>query len=278
VETRAAAQAGTRATVSKSSAPSRPPEVPVRHRPLLALPVLALSLLVVPAAGADQSATAVAPFVQTYDGAFKAPTRFTNTESGFPGAGRRVYLAAQAADGIIADIFRVDPRVLGGTFVIDNVADATGEGEVDVYFYSEFGDIQDGNTAITTGQFDTPAKGETGFVPAGTVFALVFSPNAINPTFTFTATQRPEVALTALDGVTVPIGTTLGITNDTADYATITHVPSSTRQKQLIDRSGTGNGLRVDETVDITFPSSTSAAGTYVFETSEGTKTVTVTK
>lgn len=238
-------------------------------RRLLAVPVLALSLLAVPTAVADDpSTTPTGAVVQSYSGKFVAPTRFTDGEGGFPGLGRKVYLVAQAADGVIADVFAVTPDAAGGAFVLGDVVDATGEGQLDIYFYSDLASAADG-TAVTTGEYASPDKGEQGFVPAGTTHAIVFSPNAVNSTFSFTATRRPQVRLTALDGVTMPKGSTLGIQNDTADYASIAH---RAPRNPLVNRSGQGNGLRVGEVVDVRFAS----AGTYVFDTSDGVKTVTV--
>lgn len=237
---------------------------------LLAVPALSLSLLALPSASAGPSVP-VGDTVQTYAGAFQAPTRFTDGESGFPGAGRKVYLVAQAADGVIADVFDVDPRAAGGSFELGNVKDATGAGNLDVFFYSDLASAADG-TPVTVGEFATPGKGgEKGFVPAGTRYAVVFSPDAVQPTFGFTARQRPVVGLSALDGVTVPAGTTLGLRNDGADYASLRHVVSA--GKPLVDRSGVGNGLRVGEVVDVVL----AKAGSYVFETAGGRSTVTVT-
>ncbi|MFP5218665.1 MAG: hypothetical protein ACLGIG_02855 [Actinomycetes bacterium] len=242
------------------------PEVLVRR--VLALPVLlGLVAVVVPHATADVS-TPAGTQVQSYDGAFVAPTRFTDGEGGWPGLGRKVYLAAQAADGVVADVFPVDPRAVGGRFELGNVADATGAGNLDVFFYGDMASVADG-TPVTTGEFASPEPGESGFVPQGTEYAIVFSPDAVRPTFTFTAFSRPVVDLTALDGVTVVAGTTLGVLNDTGDYASFKH--ASTRP--IIDRSATGDWLRVGEVVDVTL----ARAGTYVFESSVGTATVTVT-
>jgi hypothetical protein len=234
---------------------------------LLAVPVLSLSLLAVPPASA--AAPPAGPTVQTYNGAFQAPTRFIDGESGFPGAGRKVYLVAQAADGVIADVFPVEAKAVGGSFELGNVKDLTGAGNLDVFFYAELASAADG-TPVTTGEFATADKGEKGFVPQGTRFAVVFSPNAVQPTFTFTAQQRPVVDLTTVGDLEVPVGTTLGIRNDTGDYATLKHVSD----KPVLDRSQTGRGLLAGEVVDVVF----GKAETYVFEGSAGTFTVTATK
>jgi hypothetical protein len=236
---------------------------------LLAVPVLSLSLLALPSASAESSAP-VGDTVQSYAGAFQAPTRFIDGESGFPGAGRKVYLVAQAADGVIADVFEVDPRAAGGTFTLGSVKDLTGAGNLDVFFYADLASAADG-TPVTTGEFATADKGEQGFVPAGTRYAVVFSPDAVQPTFSFTAQQRPVVGLSALDGVTVPVGSTLGLRNDSAVYASLKHVVAS--GKPLVDRSAPGNGLVAGEVVDVVF----AKVGSYVFETAAGRSTVTVT-
>lgn len=235
---------------------------------LLAVPVLSLSLLALPSASAQ--APAAGPTVQTYEGSFAAPTRFTDGEGGFPGLGRKVYLVAQAADGVVADVFDVAPRAVGGAFELGEVSDATGAGNLDVFFYGDLASAADG-TPVTTGEFATPgAGGEKGFVPAGTRFAIVFSPDAVAPTFTFTATERPVVDLSTASDVVVPTGTTLGLRNDTGDYASLRHVAT----RPLLDRSAPGQGLLAGEVADVTF----ARAGDYLFESSVGTFTVTVTK
>lgn len=258
---------------------------PTSRRPLLVVPVLALSLLALPTAGAEETVKSPPPgeVVQTYSGAFVTPTRFADTagpgvDGGWPGAGRKVYLAAQAADGIIADVFDVNAATWGGTFMLEQLTEQTGSGQLDVYFYgANLASVADG-TPETTGEFDTgTGTGEAGRVPVGSRYGIVFSPTAVNPTFRFTATRRPAVDLLDLDGLTVQLGTLLGVTNSSSDYATITHVVSG-KQKQLINRSGQGDGLRAGETVDITFPIANNAVGSYVFQTSAGTKTVTVVK
>lgn len=248
-------------------------EPPVRRRPLLALPVLALT------ATAVLPASAVTPVtgeqVQRYSGAFLAPTRFTDVDSGFPGLGRRVFLASEAADGVTADVFPVDAASWGGAFDLGDVKDATGAGDLDVYFYADLGNIAtQGVLPVTTGEYDTAAAGEKGFVPAGSRYALVFSPNAVNPTFTFTAFSAPRVDLSALDGVSVPAGATLQVVNDSADFATLRHLPTEDQEDVLGEEfDGPGKALRAGESVAVTF----STAGDYVFRTASGTATVVVT-
>lgn len=235
---------------------------------LLAVPVLSVSLLALPSASAQEPAAG--PTVQTYAGTFAAPTRFIDGEGGFPGLGRKVYLVAQAADGVVADVFDVDPRAVGGTFTLGDVKDATGAGNLDVFFYADLASAADG-TPVTTGEFATRAAGgETGFVPAGTRYAVVFSPDAVAPSFTFTATERPLVDLSTATDLVVPAGTTLGFRNDTGDYASLKHVSA----RPVLDRSAVGNGLLVGEVADVTF----GKAADYLFESSVGTFTVTVTK
>lgn len=235
---------------------------------LLAVPVLSLSLLALPSASA--AAPPAGATVQNYSGAFQAPTRFIDGESGFPGAGRKVYLVAQAADGLIADVFDVDPRAAGGSFELGNVKDATGAGNLDVFFYADLASAADG-TPVTTGEFATRAAGgETGFVPAGTRYAVVFSPDAVGSTFTFTATERPVVDLSTVSDLVVPAGTTIGFRNDTGDYASLRHVSD----RPVLDRSAPGGGLLAGEVANVTF----TKAVDHVFESSVGTFTVTVTK
>lgn len=241
-------------------------------RRLLALPVVAASLLaVLPASAADPL---VGEQVQSYAGSFLAPTRFTDGAAGFPGLGRRLYLVGEQADGVVADVFDVSPEAWGGSFVLGGVTDATGAGDLDVYLYDDFGNIAtQGVQPVSTAEYDTADKGEKGFIPPGTTKAIVFTPDAVNASFTFKAFKRPDVALTALDGVVLPAGATLGITNDTGDYAALRHVAGD-EQEPLVDLGGApGTGVRAGETVPVVF----ATGGSYVFETSVGTATVTVT-
>lgn len=175
---------------------------------------------------------------------------------------------AQAADGVVADVFDVDPRAVGGAFELGEVSDRAGN--LDVFFYGDLASAADG-TPVTTGESATRAAGGgTGFVPAGTRFAIVFSPDAVAPAFTFTATERPLVDLSTATDVVVPVGSTLGFRNDTGDYASLRRV--STRP--VLDRSAPGRGLLAGEVADVTF----GKAADYVFDSSVGAFTVTVAK
>lgn len=243
----------------------------MRRRPVLALPLVALcGLAVLPASAAPVAGEQV----QSYSGAFVAPTRFTDTEAGFPGLGRRLFLVGEQADGVVADLFPVSRDAWGGAFELGDVEDATGAGDLDVYFYGDLGNIAtQGVLPVTTAEYDTDARGEKGFVPEGTTYALVFSPDAVSPTFTFTAFDQPEVDLAELDGVELPAGATLRVVNGGNGYASLSEVADDEREPVLAEGfSGDGRGLRAGEAVSLTFP----AEGSYVFEVDGGTATVTV--
>lgn len=253
----------------------------MRRRPALALPVLALcAAAAVPASATDTAAAAAEP-VQTYAGAFKAPTRFANTANptdtskGFPGLARRVWLAADEADGVIADVFPVDPSTWGGAFELTQTS-ASVPGDLDVYFYADMGNIRTAAVLPTsTAEYDTADKGEKGFVPAGTKYAIVFSPDAVNPTFAFKGFAQPEVSLDALDGLSVPAGATVKVVNTGQGFGTLKHLAGQDEQPLVGEQyDGPGRGLRAGEGVSVTFPT----AGAYAFMANGKGANVTVTE
>jgi plastocyanin len=214
--------------------------------------------------------------VQTQNGSIAAPTRFTDAESGFPGLGRRLWLLNPATNGTVMHVFSIDPATWGGAFTINNVSDATGSGDIDVYFYSNLGSAEfpGATDVVTLAEYDTGGPGEVGFVPAGATRAIAFTANAVKATFTYTGYSAPVIALgTDTLDVTVPAGATVVWRNATGDYSYVRHVPSTANGKRLFDSSpGTATGLRNGERFSFTFEN----PGTYTYETSVGTGTVTV--
>jgi plastocyanin len=251
---------------------------PSTRATVLAALACALPLGVLPAT-ADSSATPSGTEKQKTTGTIALPTRFPDTangnaDRGWPGLARRVWAGASQSNGVIARIIDVDPATWGGKFVVDGVTDATGAADLDVYFYSEMGDLGAGTPGVVTAQYATVAKGgETGFVAPGSRRAIVFTSNGVNSSFTYTAFTTPRLTIgrDALDA-TVPLGTTLTWVNGTGDYTFVRHLPVGKQKKAFDSGSGPASGLRNGEAFSHTF----TATGTYVYETSLGQATITV--
>lgn len=211
--------------------------------------------------------------VQTVSGSIALPTRFTDGVGGWPGLVRRVYQASAHSNGVIGYVFDVEPDTWGGAFVLGDVKDQTGAGNIDVFFYSKMGDAGGTDAPITVGEYQTANKGEVGFVPEGATKAVVFTPDAINATFNYTGYSVPTLAIaSAARDLTVPAGATIAWTNNTADYSYVRHTPAS--GAALFDSSPkAGTGIRVGDTYEFTFDT----PGTYPYETSTGAGTITVT-
>lgn len=238
------------------------------------LAAVAVSVLIV--AGVPAGASEFQPVGeewQNVSGSIALPTRFIDATGGWPGLVRRVYQASADTNGVIGYVFNVDPETWGGPFVLGDVVDQTGAGNLDVFFYSHMGDAGGADAPITVGEYQTANKGEVGFVPEGATKAVVFTPDAINATFNYTGYIAPalEIGIDSLD-LTVPAGATVNWVNKTADYSYVRHTPDS--GKVLFDSSPkAGTGIRVDDTYSHIFD----LPGTYTYETSVGTGTITVT-
>ena len=215
---------------------------------------------------------------ETTPGSIALPTRFPDTadpgnvSAGYPGLIRRVYQASAATNGVIGFVIDIDPETWGGAFVLGDVTDQTGAGNLDVYFYKSMGDVGGQEAPVTVAEYSTADKGETGFIPADANKAIVFTPDAINSTFNFTTYLAPVVSIgkTSLD-LTVPAGATVEWLNSTTDYTFVRHVPAS--GKALFDSSPkAGTGLGVGESFSHQFDT----VGTYTYQTSTGTGTITV--
>lgn len=241
-------------------------------RRLLAL-FLVLPLLTVAAAEVDDPFSPGEEQWGFVQGTIELPTRFIDGESGWPGLGRRVWLCSADTNGTIAYIFDVYAPSWGGPFVIDDVTDQTGEADLDVYFYEEFGDCGGGAAPTTVGEFDSPEPGEFGFVPQGARKAVVFTANGVQSSFTYSAWSPPviELGVEALD-LTVHPGATVVWENQTDDYAYVRHTPES-GAPEFDSSPGTGTGIPVGATFSHRF----SKAGVYTYVTPVGTGTITVT-
>lgn len=242
---------------------------------LAAVAVAALIVVGIPAGAAEFQP--VGEEWQTVSGSIALPTRFADTantsvDQGWPGLIRRVYQASADSNGVIGYVFDVDPETWGGPFVLGNVTDQTGTGQLDIYFYDEMGDAGGAVAGVTTGEYQSPAKGEVGFIPEGSRKAIVFTPDAINSTFDYTGYTAPviELSLDSLD-LTVPAGATIEWLNKTTDYSYVRHTPAS--GAALFDSSPkAGTGLRAGDTFKHIFDT----PGTYSYATAQGTGTITV--
>ena len=211
--------------------------------------------------------------VQTVSGSVALPTRFTDGVGGWPGLVRRVYQASADSNGVIGYVFDVDAETWGGAFVLGDVVDQTGAGNLDVFFYSKMGDAGGTDAPITVGEYQTANKGEVGFVPDGATKAVVFTADAVNATFNYAGYSVPTLAIGAgAADLTVPAGATVTWTNKTADYSFVRHTPAS--GAVLFDSSPKqGTGIRVGDSFSHIFDT----PGTYPYATSVGTGTITVT-
>ena len=248
-----------------------------RSAVLLSVPLLLAGLPAV-SHGADEPAFTA---VQTVAGSIAAPTRFTDTEQGYPGLGRRAWLLNPASNGTVMYVFDVDPRTWGGEFRITDVTDATGEGDVDIYFYSDFGTVggllaSDPGQPTSTAEYAAAgAGGDSGFIPPGSKKGLAFTRNGVGTTFTYSAAAMPRTGLAAesLD-ITVPDGAFVSWVNDTGDYASVRRVAAKTAFP-FDSGSGAASGLRAGEV----FTVQTTRTGTFPYEvvTAAGTRTGTIT-
>lgn len=238
---------------------------------LAAVCIAVLIAAAVPAGAEDFQPTGEP--LQNVSGSIALPTRFTDAEGGWPGLVRRVYQAHAGTNGVIGYVFDIDPSTWGGAFVLGDVADQTGEGNLDVFFYETMADAGGQNAPVTVAEYQTSNKGEIGYVPATAKKAIVFTPNAVRATFTYKA-YAPEVVELGVESldVTVPAGATVNWLNSTGDYSYVRHLP--TRGSALFDSSPkAGTGIRVGDTFSYIFEE----PGTYAYTTSVGDGTITVT-
>lgn len=231
-------------------------------------------------AGIPAGASEFTPPGEEYDsisGTIALPTRFTNGAGGWPGLVRRAYQASAASNGVIGFVFDVDPETWGGAFVLGDVTDQTGTGQLDIFFYEEMGDAGGQVAGVTTGEYQSPSKGEIGFVPEGSRKGIVFTPDAVNAAFNYTVYTPPviEIGKDALD-LTVPAGASVVWRNTTADYTYVRHTPAS-GAPAFNSSPKAGTGIRVGDTFTHIFD----APGTYTYQTANGasvlTGTITVT-
>lgn len=115
-----------------------------------------------------------APKKQTVEGTVVTPLPFIDDSGCFAGAHRRIAIITQEqVNGITGYHFEVEKFTEGGTFTLEPTG-GLGEVDLDIYFYQEFGTVDDvindpgGAGAPATVQFNTREPGgEAGEVPPG---------------------------------------------------------------------------------------------------------------
>lgn len=145
---------------------------------------LAVGLLAPGQAGARQGEEEI----QTQVGGVLLPTRFTDGESGFPGAARRVYNHAEQTNGIIGYVFEIDRDTWMGRFELTVTSQQNPPGDADLGIYLYNHDLGDGAnaTATSTAEYDKRAAGgEVGFIPPDTHWAIVFMSRGANVSFSY---------------------------------------------------------------------------------------------
>ena len=154
-------------------------------RRIIGLGSLALTLLV-----GSQAPVQAAPGeqeFQTVNGNVLMFTRFTDTEGGFPGAGRRLWNAAHETNGLISYTFRVEPETWMGRFdlTVTGEAGIGDPADLGIYFYEDMADA--GNSAaVTLAEYDVRKPGgEIGYVAPGSRFAIVFMSRGIDVDFSY---------------------------------------------------------------------------------------------
>lgn len=236
----------------------------VRTRPLVAA-AAALAVVVPVAVSAAVSAAetpAPGPVVQQVSGSVAVPNP-TKAAQNVTRHNRSAGLLGPETNGVVGWFFDVDPATWGGSFVLTT---ATAGADYDVLFYSDPGTLN-AAPAATAEFVGSEGDGEAGLVPAGTTHALVYPAGAPNADFSYVghAPVTVEIGVDPLD-VTVPAGGAVTWVNRTGDY---TFVDGGSA---FSSGTGPGTGIPVGQSFTATF----GRAGTYAYDTSVGSGTVTV--
>lgn len=202
------------------------------------------------------------------EGSIQLPTRFIDGESGWPGLVRKAWNCSAATNGTVGYVVDVYPGAWNGYFEISEVTDRTGAGDVDVYFYSEFGDCAGQADPVTVGDYQNDGP-ESGFVPEGATKAVFFTSEGVELSFTYVDHMPPvvDVAPGADLDRTVRGGTTLVFTNAGDGYLELES------EGLGIDRVGDGRGIPSGDTFEVRVPS---AAGAYTYTANGVLGTITV--
>lgn len=232
------------------------------RRAALALALTCAAAAAVPALAAD-SAVVVGP--QAEKGTITAPIPPNVT-----GGPRRAALASTGTNGLIGWYFDVDPSTVGGTFDLAKTADPTGQGDLDVLFYSNPGDLGQG-APTAVGTFATAlVGGEKGLVPEGAKTALVYLQGGARVGFDYKAAPATVLSLSASTlSATVAKDAALRFFNDTPGALTVTATDLDESDAPLFDTGEIAPGSGAS--VQLATP------GTYGFSVGGRTGTITVT-
>lgn len=201
-------------------------------------------------------------------GSIQFPTRFTDGEGGWPGLVRRTWLCSADTNGTIGYVADVYPESWGGYFTTYDIADETGSGDLDVFFYSEFGDCGGAAAPVTLAEFQNDGP-ESGFVPEGATKAVFFTAEGVGMTFTYEDFEPPVLSIGDEDApdLTVRPGTTVVFTNSGSDYLLLESAGLG------IDRAGQGQGIPIGDSFRVTVPTTPDA---YAYSANGVTGTITV--
>lgn len=226
-----------------------------------ALLVLAVTTAgVVPALAAAPAASLAGP--QTVTGSIAAPVALVARVP------RTLALTNRSTNGLTGYAFDLDSDTLGGSFELKVTGDPTTQGDLQIGFYENLGTATD--PAALAREYVTEAPGgEKGFVPETAKVALVYLRVGAQVSFSYKATPPVAVSLSAASlDVTVPKGTAVRWTNDTAGPLTVVGP---------VDEYGTplfeSEPLAPGATYTVPF----SDAGTFAYTVGDRTGTVTVT-
>jgi hypothetical protein len=242
------------------------------RRPLTLLLAALLVLTVVPLSAAEPAPAG--SLRQTVNGEIALPTRFVLGDAGrqgWPGLARRAWLCTAESNKTIAEIFDVSPATWGGAFILDNVGDATGAGDVDIFFYGDFGDCGGTAAPVTVGEFAANGPREVGVVPAGALRAVAFTHNGVDTSFRYRAWSAPIISLGGPLDLTVLRGNVVTWVNTTSDFSFVRHTPAS--GAPAFNSSPKVNS---EMPVDGRFTHTFTTAGTFPYQTATGTGTITV--
>lgn len=233
------------------------------------LAAVGLSLVVLlPAAGQASEEPAGAK-TQTITGSIATanPTKASGTN--VSRIGRTGGLIGSPMNGVTGWFFTVDPKTWGGEFILTS---KTAGSDLDVIFYSDPGSLTDAPTA--TAEFiGTEGDGERGVVPADSIRALIYAAGAPTESFEYAGHAVPKVLIGAgsLD-ISVPVGGAVEFVNATDDYTHVTSTGTSKLTSFPSSGTGPGSGIPVGKSHVVTF----TRKGSFPYETSAGTGTVTV--
>jgi hypothetical protein len=175
---------------------------------------------------------------------------------------RSAGLVANQSNGIFGWFFKVDPSSLGGEFTLTST---TAGADLDIIFYADPGTLADAPTAAAE-FLGSAGDGERGIIPGDTTHVLIYPAGAPNAAFAYTGYAIPRVQIGVDDlNVSTAVGGSVTWVNKTADYTFV-------RGATFGSGTAPGTGIPVNGSYTATF----TKAGTFVYDTSVGTGTVTV--